>query len=1255
MTGVDPAAYVPRLLAERAAGAPAAWELPGTCVLVDISGFTSLSEQLARRGAQGTEDLIATLADVFAALLTASDDGGDVVKFAGDALMVLYAGEGHERRACHAAYAMRAELDRVGRVRLAGARARLRMSVGIHTGDWAFRLTGTRHLNLLVTGPATDRLLALQDAAEPGQVLVGPETAGALAPEDVAPVDGVTHGVELVRQPAAPPPPAPGEADASTDAMDVTSLLPRAFGERPDLLGADSEHRRAAMAFLAVTLPPALPEAVVGVAVDALTRTVEAACEETGATLLDTDLAPGGFRYFLTAGAPVAREDPEGRLLRTLLRVLGTSSPFTLRAGLAAGQVFAGTVGAPFRRTYSVMGDPTNLAARLAARADPGTVLAEHQAAQRSRLDLVTHEPAPVLLKGKAEPVRVLAVTGARGRRERATVTTPFVGRGAELDVVRAAATRARDGTGSVVEVVGEPGLGKSRLAHEALAEAALPVVTTAFDPYGAQVPFRASALLLRGICGIGPDAPPEDAGRQLTDLVTGTVPGLVGWLPLVAAATGARVPSTPEVDALDARFRTARTAAVVRDLLTVLLPGPTALLLDDTQWVDVASAELLQAVLREVGDRPWLVVLTRREGEVGMRGGDALPVERIDLPPLEPGTASGLVRATTDRPLLPHDVEQLVDRAAGNPLFLLELVQAGPTAGTELPQTVEEVVASRVDALPARDRDLLRRTAVWGSRVPAALLAALAEPGDDLARLDGFVDLTGEGEAVFRREVYREVAYAQLTFRRRRELHRRAAAVIEEQPGVAGTARLAMLALHHFAAADWAAAHAASARAAAEASEQDAPEAAAELSRRAVLAGQRAGLALEALRPSYVRLAESLFVTGRYAEAARAYATARRGVADPAQVTALTYQLGMVRREEGRFAAALAAARRAREAARSLTGDQAREWAAEIDLLEAGVRYWQGRSGDCLALSRRAAEAADGLPEGATRTRLVARAYALHDTAAVEIDGVSGEYGDEPLRMFEEIGDLYNQTRFAVNVGYGLFYAGDWDGAVARWRLSLDIARRIGDVSNVAVNEMNIGELLSYQGQVDEARELLRGAISTLVALGTPLPAAYGACFLGVAETLAGDWAAADEAFAESARLFVEADRHDGFSLDELTTRRLELLQARGASVEALAGADELLGRSQPAAGVHRVRAARTRALALAATGDAAGALAAIEQSAAEAADMGASFDRALTLLVLARLRDDPVGRQEAEGMLTALGVVDLALVDPLPPDGGG
>ena len=551
------------------------------------------------------------------------------------------------------------------------------MSVGVHSGRFGLLLTGTDHRNLVVHGPAVDRLLDLEARSDAGEVLVSRDTAALLPPTATTAAVGddlrLVDVAPLVAVSPAPVPPA--HADPSV----LGPLLPRCFAERPDLLDADSDHRRAAVGFVQVSGLGAVGDAASAV-VDAVTARVEDACREGGVTLLDIDVSRDGFRYFVTAGAPMALEDAEGRLVQALSSVVTTDLPVEVRAGVTAGRVFAGAVGSSERRTYTVMGDTTNLAARLTAKADPGTVLVHAPVLSASRTSLVGEPHDPIRVKGKAEPIEVVVVREqGHGLARGAVADSPFVGRATELGTVRAALdAAAAEGHGCVVEVVGEPGIGKSRLAREALSAVGWPSHVLSSDPYGASVPFRTLRQLLEAVLGL--TQPSATARGERLFEVAALDPGLRPWLPLVATVVDAEVDATTETDALDDRFRRAKLAQVVVDLLAVAIDGPTVILLDDAQWVDGASADVLRTVLAAAATHPWSVILTLRDGAEGL-GADDVAV-RVQLTALSPQAAQELLEQASA--LRPAAARQVLDRAEGNPYFLLELTDAAATGGKQ-------------------------------------------------------------------------------------------------------------------------------------------------------------------------------------------------------------------------------------------------------------------------------------------------------------------------------------------------------------------------------------------------------------------------------------------------------------------------------------------------------------------------------------------------------------------------------------------
>ena len=190
MSASELTAYVPRVVVEWALDAPAsrARRIEGTMAFVDISGFTAMSEQLATRGKAGAEEVTDVMNATFAQLLElAYAQGGGLVKFGGDALLLFYSGADHAPRATRAAFGMRSALEEIGRLETSAGRVELRMHVGVHSGEFDFFLVGGSHRELIVAGPAATRTVEMEAASEAGEILLSPESAALLEPDVLGP------------------------------------------------------------------------------------------------------------------------------------------------------------------------------------------------------------------------------------------------------------------------------------------------------------------------------------------------------------------------------------------------------------------------------------------------------------------------------------------------------------------------------------------------------------------------------------------------------------------------------------------------------------------------------------------------------------------------------------------------------------------------------------------------------------------------------------------------------------------------------------------------------------------------------------------------------------------------------------------------------------------------------------------------------------------------------------------------------------
>jgi class 3 adenylate cyclase len=507
--------YVPGVLLRRLVTAPVEPVLrqEGTVVFVDLSGFTRLSERMSRKGKEGAENVVETINFCFSVLLSdAYQMGGSLLKFGGDALLVWFEGEGHPLRGCGSAVAMRHTLRRIGRIRTGGSEVVLRMSVGVHSGTYETFLVGGSHREYLIAGPAVSSVVEMEAAASAGQILVSTATAR-LLPERWTGV-ACGPGVLLARVPEQPSW-TPGDAHELPPDDDVAACLSTAV--RAHLRGAPAaaEHRTATVAFLqygsldrmiATSGPAAAADAL-----DELVRAAQEAADRYEICFLNSDIAADGGKLLFTAGAPRAVGDDEERMLLAMRQIVDSGTKLPIRIGVNRGHTFTGEVGPDYRRTYVVMGDVTNLAARLSARARWGTILTTEDALRRSRTRFATAALPPFMVKGKRRAIEAFEVEevlrtppGAQGGKR-----LPLIGRDRELEILKRSIDGASDARGAFIELVGETGSGKSRLLAEAreLGQG-MRFIHATCETYTQAIPYFSWRAPLRQLLGLSWDDP---------------------------------------------------------------------------------------------------------------------------------------------------------------------------------------------------------------------------------------------------------------------------------------------------------------------------------------------------------------------------------------------------------------------------------------------------------------------------------------------------------------------------------------------------------------------------------------------------------------------------------------------------------------------------------------------------------------------------------------------------------------------------
>ena len=1262
-TGVaeDWRVFAPRLTIEWLADAPDRRHrrLTGCLVSADLSGFTAMSERFATQGKRGAELLTEVVNSAFTGLIdAASRHGGDVLKFGGDALLIWFEGEDACVQACQACTRMQQVLQaRFGRTGL-------RMSVGAHYGEYDVFLVGAPDWReLVLIGEPVTRTVDLEAAAEAGEVLISDELA-AVIPGSWRRKrrDGQFRlRLDAVPLPQRPRPDLVGALANDAYLAAAEGLVAPTLREDVRALASiGGEHRMASVAFLELegtdgTLRRFGPEALTE-RLDDLVQATQRISRQFGVQFLYTDVVPDGLKVISTAGAPNTTAKDEESALRYALEFVHGDPHGKLKCGVNRGRVFAGFLGSPTRRTYTVMGDPVNLAARLMTHARPGQVVATTELVAASRVEFRTTQLAPFLVKGKSRPIDAVVVEEATEQvRSTATERTEFVGREAELATLEGWVAQAVAGRGVAVEVIGSAGIGKSRLIDEAARDERLFVkVTVECQPYDVNTAYAAARAILRRVVGIPAQSDRRTAGQILERTVRRVRAELLALLPLIAIVADADVAPTPEVDAIADDFRVRRTHEAVDELLAAMLATPTMLLVEDAYYVDAASAALFGTVAERLRARPWVLIATRRPGTAPFYP-ETADRHVLELSALPADFATKLaLRALSGPADRSRDVRAMIARAGGNPLFVLQLVdalQAG-VAAEDLPESVERVVAERLDRLAPPDRTLLRHAAVLGPRFDTGVLAQILEESnhplpDDRTwqRLADLVETDRGTQRRFLHVLYRDVAYEGLPFRRRISLHQRVGELLEASPGLADPA---LLSEHFSLAGDTQRTWKYSVAAGDQAWEALAVTEAAAAYRRALGVQQR----LRGMDPiETARVAEALGDAlernADYGEADRRYQSAQRLIADsthddgPRSDVRLLRKRGVLRERAGKYRAAL----RWYDRARLVAADRANSSdAAELLVASAGVMHRLGRFQDLISLASRAVdEAGDDRATEAHACLLIQAGLTL--TGRLE----DTEYGERALALFGEVGNVLYEGKALNNLGIALYYTGDWVGAADYYRRAGERFEVAGDVVEAAAARNNQAEILSDQGEWDAAIVLLDEALQTWRRAVYPLGCALALSNLGRAHARAGRADQAVAALAE-AMTALQTLGAEPFLIDA----RLRFAEARLLAGDAAGGAaavDDLAATVDAGRGFPGSRATlgRLRCWQLRQAGrDDAAADAARAGIEAAVAD-GARYERALLLNELAELTGDPAVAAEHAAEAAALGVVALPAL-PLP-----
>jgi class 3 adenylate cyclase len=532
-------------------------------------------------------------------------------------------------------------------------------------------------------------------------------------------------------------------------------------------------------------------------------------------------------------GAPAALED---HAIRACLAALGIQEEtarlaaevkdrdgvdLQLRVGLNSGQVIAGEIGSG-SFGYTTIGEQVGMAQRMESVAPAGGVMLSESTARLVEGAATLCEVERVRIKGSDQPLSAQRLLGVpEGRRGVGRAESNLVGRRWEMSAVEGLLDRAIDGHGTVVGVVGTPGIGKSRLVREVAAMAAtrgVDVFTAFCESHTSQVPFHAEARLLRAITGIKGLNPQAARARIRAQFAEAEPEDLVLFDDLLGVAD-----PKVELPKIDPDARRRRLTALV-NAASLVRDAPRVYVIEDAHWIDEVSESMIADFVRVIPQTPSLVLVTYRpeyQGALSRMPG----AQTVALAPLSDSETAALVSE-----LLGPDPsngvlgQTIVERAAGNPFFVEEMVRElaergvlrgnrgtyisiADVAEVSVPATLQATIAARIDRLDPKAKRTLSAAAVIGSRFSQDLLEELGiDPVlEDLvpAEVIDQVRFTGPPEYVFHHPLIRTVAYESQLKSDRADLHRRVAAAIESGDPAAAEENAALIAEHLEAAGD--------------------------------------------------------------------------------------------------------------------------------------------------------------------------------------------------------------------------------------------------------------------------------------------------------------------------------------------------------------------------------------------------------------------------------------------------------------------
>ncbi len=1160
----------------------------GSALFADISGFTALTESLrdALGPRQGAEELTHHLSLVYSALIAEVEKYvGSVISFGGDAVTCWFDGGDAPLRAVTCAFDMQSAMLAFAAITLPGGRtSSLSLKVCVATGDARRFVVGDPAISYIdaLAGATVTRTAAGEHLAGKSETLVDEATASALG-ETLSAVERRTaEGGERFavaaalhrRAPLTDRPNLPPVEPARLQAWIDPAVYERELAGQGAFL---TEFRPGVVLFVSFAgIDYEADEAQSRL--DTFIIHLQKSAERYGGKVLQLAIGDKGSYAYVNFGALSAHEDDPRRAVATALD-LRQRTDLPLRIGIAQGVMRVGAYGGVTRRTYGALGDEVNLAARLMTTAGPGEILVTGPVYKAVEGAFATEPRPPLPMKGKAEPLPVFLVTSERKHRairlQEPSYGLPMVGRVAELEGVNARLAQAAQGKGQVIAIVGEAGMGKSRLVAEVIRSARRQGFVGfggACQPDAIRTPYQVWKSVWQAFFEIDPEHPSRKQMRMLEGEIEDRAPDRLDSMPLLNVVLDLQIPDNDFTEHLEPKVRQSALHALLEACLKAASQDePILVVLEDLHWIDALSIELLEQLTSALTEHAVAFVLAYRPAQWSTAQAsriEALPqFEKIELRELTAGEAEQAIRAKLAQlypsraGALPEGlVEALMARSQGNPFYIEELLNYVRDRGLdpsdlnriELPDSLHALILSRIDQLSEGEKVTLRVASVIGRLFRADWLTGYYPELGDFpsvkAALDGLsnLDITPldspepEWRYLFKHIVTHEVTYESLPFATRARLHEQLAKFLE-----GNDAPVESIAFHYGRSRNQAKKIEFLRKAGEAAQRNFANEAALDhFSSLLPLLG-------DAREKSLIHLARGQVaeLMGKYGEAEVDYRAAlESAVNDPGSKAAAQFALGRLNRLRGEYDKALEQLEPVLDARHRLSDTRG----LAQGLIEKGLVLI--RTG---ALTEARSTTGQGLVLAREADETPSVALALNSLGQVawsqgDFDGARARYG-ESMALRREIGEPSAIAASLNNLGAVALAQDDYAAARSLLEESLSIRRAIGDKWGIATALSNLGVLAMWLGDYPQARALYEENVSIRRPMGDKSGLALSLHNLGCVALAQGAYAQSRASFEDSVALRREMGEKAGIAHSRYYLGVLALAEGDPASARVL------------------------------------------------------------------------------------------------------